>query len=123
MADFIVRGRVLVVEDDSAVADELADALRHMHFEVVGPFPTADEALASIGRVHVDAAILDVRLRNGMSLPVGRRLRDIGVPFLFMTGSVDDLGDEFADADTLRKPVRLSTLFAALDRILPRQAA
>jgi DNA-binding response OmpR family regulator len=117
------RGRVLVVEDDLAIAEELIDALNYMNFETIGPFRTSDDALAAIADGAPNAAILDVRLANGVSFPVARRLRDIGVPFLFMTGSVNEVIDEFAFAPALKKPVRLAALFAALDGILMRQAA
>jgi DNA-binding response OmpR family regulator len=115
--------RVLVVEDDAAVADELAGALRHMSFEVVGPFSMVDNALASVVGNQIDVAILDVRLGTSLSFPVARYLQAIEVPFLFITGSLEDVGREFASAPALPKPVRLSALRATLDRILaPRPA-
>ncbi|WP_426954459.1 response regulator [Muricoccus radiodurans] len=79
--------RVLVVEDEYFLADDLANALQQSGAEVLGPVPTPSQALALLTKgAPPDAAVLDVNLRGEMIYPVADALRDRGVPFVFATG-------------------------------------
>ena len=62
------RGRrILVVEDDFFVADEVTHGLRRHGAEVVGPAPTVAAALALLdGAAALDGAALDVNLGGEM---------------------------------------------------------
>lgn len=76
--------RILVVEDDFLIAEQLAFEIRQLGDEIVGPFGTIAGAADSLARA--DAAILDVRLRGGTSFALADRLAAARVPFLFLTG-------------------------------------
>lgn len=79
--------RVLVVEDDYMIADELCRHLEDAGADVLGPVPdvaTALELLAAEGAL--DGAVLDVNLGGEMAWPVADTLLARGVPFLFATG-------------------------------------
>jgi DNA-binding response OmpR family regulator len=78
--------RVLVVEDEYLLADDMAQALRKLGAEVVGPVPTTDKALALLDSEPIDGAVLDINLRGQMAFPVADVLRERGVPFVFATG-------------------------------------
>lgn len=78
--------RVLVVEDEYFVADDIACALRALGVEVIGPEPTLDGALARLAQERVDAAVLDINLRGKMCFPLADALAVKGVPFVFATG-------------------------------------
>ena len=83
-----VRGRrVLVVEDEYMLAQDLRQELEGMGAEVLGPVPSVAGALALLAGTAVpDAAILDVNLGGEMVFPVAEALRERGVPFIFTTG-------------------------------------
>lgn len=87
-SDLALSGRrVLVVEDEYFIADDIVRALRRLGAEVVGPFACCEQALdafASEGRI--DAAVLDINLRGDAVYPVADALRGRGVPFVFATG-------------------------------------
>lgn len=52
-----------------------------------------------------DAALLDVQLDKNDSLPIAQRLRELGVPFGFVTGYAGDaIPDEFRDRPMIPKP-------------------
>ena len=63
-------------------------------------------ALGLIGREHPDAALLDVRLRQGDTLEIARALRRRGVPFAVVSGYTrESLPPEMAAAPFLAKPL------------------
>ncbi len=116
--------RVLVVEDDYHVASALEQTLTRLGCEVVGPTATADEACELIKHEVIDAAILDVRLAPGTSLPVATALLSRNRPFVFVTGFADlgMLPEELRGHRVLHKPVEGATLRSAV-RELARERA
>jgi CheY-like chemotaxis protein len=79
--------RVLVVEDEFFLADDLAQAVAQLGAEVIGPVPTREEALALLAAAgKVDLAVLDISLEDEAVFPVADVLAEQGVPFLFATG-------------------------------------
>ena len=97
--------RVLVAEDLYLIAVTLSESLARAGAEVLGPFPTCADCLATIKKQHFDAAVLDIALTDGSVFPVARELVHEGIPFLFVSGyGPDKLPREFADAPFLLKP-------------------
>ena len=67
--------RVLVVEDEYFLADDIARALVGLGAETVGPVPTREQALAHLeGGGRIDACVLDLNLRGEMAFPVADAL-------------------------------------------------
>ena len=112
--------RVLVVEDEYFLADELRQALADAGATVVGPVPSVEGALDLLrNEAHPDAAVLDVNLGGEVGFPVADALADRGVPFLFTSGY------DGATAPTrhtavrwLEKPVEVAATLRALGRLL-----
>lgn len=103
--------RVLIVEDDALVADQLA-ALVEDHLECA-PIVTAS-ARDALAFVDVDFGFLDITVTDGQTFSVARRLRERGVPFVFVSASDRSrLPPELAEAPFLRKPVAAPALLAA----------
>lgn len=98
--------RVLVVEDDWFIASYVSDALEHAGATVVGPVATAPEALELLeGGPSPAAATLNVTLLDGDSMPVARRLAELGVPFLFLSAKTGAaLPPDMALRPRLEKP-------------------
>ncbi|MDR6827193.1 light-regulated signal transduction histidine kinase (bacteriophytochrome)/CheY-like chemotaxis protein [Bosea sp. BE271] len=113
-----LEGRsVLLVEDQFIIAMDCEDMLATLGASQVEVCANVSEALSFLGRTTPDLAILDVNLGSETSEPIGNRLRELGVPFLFATG-YDDLAIlGVAEAATLRKPYNLASLEAALRRL------
>jgi len=112
--------RILVVEDEYLLADDLCNALTDAGAIVLGPVPEVEEALALIEREpHIDAAVLDVNLRGGMVFPVADALRDRNVPFALATGYDGwTLPERFSDVLRLEKPFRPERLVAKLSPLI-----
>lgn len=117
------RSRVLIVEDEYLVAETYRSAVEELGYEVKGPAPTVAFALELLERESVDAALLDVLLRGRLVSPVVRRLREIGVPFVFLSGADvrDVLPEEFHDVPVLDKPTTVEELGRALREMLAEE--
>ena len=108
--------RILVLEDEFIIADEIASMLEDAGHEVIGPAGSVSDALARLnGDERPDVAIIDANLRGTSSLPVAEWLRAHGIPFCVCTGyRSDDLHKTFGDIVVLQKPVTPPTLLSAL---------
>ena len=78
--------RVLIVEDEIAIALELEACLRDAGFDTVGPAFDAAEAAGLVASAGFDAAILDIGLIGTSMKEVMGPLVERQVPFIFMTG-------------------------------------
>ncbi|WP_158874025.1 response regulator [Antarcticirhabdus aurantiaca] len=99
--------RILVVEDDYIQATSLAEAIQHRGGHVIGPVSDVATALEIIAKEGLpDVAVLDISLGDEASFPVAARLREHGVPMLFVTG-YDDwfMPDDLDDIAVYQKPM------------------
>ena len=107
-----IKGRrVLVVEDEYMLAEDLRNELERQGAEVIGPVASVSDALAAMsGRPDLDAAILDINLGGEMVYPVADALRARGVPFIFATGyAAWAIPESYADVPLCVKPVEVRT--------------
>ena len=113
--------RVLIVEDEYFLADDMAQALEKLGAQVVGPVPTTGAALELLSDKPVDAAILDINLKGQMVFPVADTLREQGVPFVFATGYEENaVPEDYRDVPRWEKPFRPEDLAKALPQLIPR---
>jgi two-component system, OmpR family, catabolic regulation response regulator CreB len=118
--------RVLLVEDEPAIADTLIYALGTECFDVTHVLTGAD-ALAAFEREPHDFVVLDIGLPDMTGLDVCRRLRErSAVPVLFLTArdaEVDRiLGLELGGDDYVTKPFSPREIVARVRAILRRAA-
>jgi DNA-binding response OmpR family regulator len=102
----------LIVEDNSLVAETIAEALIDNGYEVVGPAPTLSAGLALAVDTELDGALLDVDLAGRTCFPIATVLAQRKVPFLFLTGYHDAsvIPPELRWAWRLTKPFHLADL-------------
>jgi len=97
--------RVLVVEDEGAIALLIEEMLDEFGCEVVASVARLATACEVAGSVQVDLAILDVNLAGERVFPVADILRNRQIPFLFSTGyGASGLPAEYAECPVLHKP-------------------
>jgi CheY-like chemotaxis protein len=107
----LTNRRVLIVEDEYFVADDIARAVTEAGGEVVGPAPTEAAALALLALGPVDVGVLDVGLRSGTAFPIADVLLARGTPFVFATGySRACLPEGYQNVVTWEKPFDPSAL-------------
>lgn len=112
---------VLIVEDEYFLADDMAQVLRKLGAQVVGPAPSTDQALALLADGSVDAAILDINLKGQMVFPVADALREQGVPFVFATGyDAAAVPELYKDVPRWEKPFKPEDLARALPGIVQK---
>ncbi len=108
--------RVLIVEDEYYLADDLANTLRSRGADVVGPVGTLEDAIRALETENLDKAVLDMNLRGEMAFEIADRLEAARVPFVIATGySADSLPERLRDKPRLEKPFdpdRLAALIA-----------
>jgi DNA-binding LytR/AlgR family response regulator len=79
--------RVLVVEDEYFIAEELAAALVSLGASILGPAATIERALDLLDSgQRCDLAVLDINLKGESSFELARILTVRGVPYVFATG-------------------------------------
>ena len=111
-----MRGRVLVVDDDPALAEMLGIVLRSEGFE---PSFVADgeRAMAAFRQTKPDLVLLDIMLPGKDGLEVCRAIRaESGVPIVMLTARTDTidvvLGLESGADDYVVKPFKPKELVA-----------
>ena len=103
--------RVLVVEDEGAIALLIEDMLADLGCEIAASAATLDKACELARTARIDFAILDLNLDGASAIPVARILRERHIPFVFSTGyGTGGVSEEFAGYPLLPKPFVLTDL-------------
>ena len=117
--------RILLIEDDSGTAQEIALELAAAGYAVIH-HPNLEAGMTCARSEEVDLIILDRQLPDGEGLDVVERLRDEGrrTPALVLSalGSLDDRvrGLRAGGDDYLSKPFALVELIARVEALLRR---
>jgi two-component system catabolic regulation response regulator CreB len=116
--------RILLIEDEPAIADTLVYALRTEGFQPEWR-TTGGEGLAAIQSSDVALVILDIGLPDGSGLEWCKRIRTLSsVPILFLTARADELdrvlGLELGADDYVTKPFSPREVTARVKAILRR---
>jgi DNA-binding response OmpR family regulator len=119
-----MKGAILVVEDEQAIADLVRAYLRRDGFQVVWA-RSGEQALEELSRHPVRLVVLDIGLPGIDGFEVCRRLRSrTGVPILILSARDDEVdrvaGLEAGADDYVTKPFSPRELVA---RVPPRSTA
>jgi two-component system phosphate regulon response regulator PhoB len=121
--------RVLVVEDESAIAELISINLRHAGHEV-SIAATADQAQSEVDRVLPDLVVLDWMLPGQSGLALAKRwrgqTRTRELPLIMLTARAEE-ADKIAGLDAgaddyLVKPFSTNELMARIRAVLRRKA-
>jgi len=105
MDEKVAGARVLVMEDEYFLAEDITKAVSGLGLTVIGPFATSDQALNSLDLDCVDAAILDLDLAGAIDFAVADALLDRRIPFVFATGyDAATIPPRFAEIRRFEKP-------------------
>jgi DNA-binding response OmpR family regulator len=114
MANLRHLSRVLVCEDEALILMDIEATLREAGVADILSGLSVAEGEAHLAAHDCDAAILDRHLgSDGWSDALAHRLRAKGVPFVFLSGTVE-VADGFRDVPLVMKPFSTDQLVAAL---------
>jgi DNA-binding NarL/FixJ family response regulator len=104
--------RILLVEDEYMIAQDMAYELKALGADVVGPAPTVERALRLIEEdPAIDTGLLDLNLNGERAYPVAEALLARGARVVFTTGYDEAAIDpRFADVPRCIKLVTRMTL-------------
>lgn len=110
-ADKLSGQRVLIVEDEYFLAQDLAEYLNHLGVEVIGPVGTVTDALELLHYADIQGAVLDINLRGERVYPVADVLEQKQVPFVFASGYGGELEpNAYTDIPRCIKPLDFAEL-------------
>ncbi len=117
-------GRVLLVEDESSIAEPFAQALARNGFQPTIA-ATAGDALRLAAETEPDVVLLDLTLPDGDGLDVCRELRRMSdVPIIMLTarGTITDrvVGLELGADDYVVKPFAVGEVISRIRAVLRR---
>jgi DNA-binding response OmpR family regulator len=108
--------RILVVEDEYLLAEDLRRTLQEQGAIVVGPapsIPAAERLLAD--EAAIDFAVLDINLAGTSAYPIADRLVRSRIPFAFVSGfERSTVPPRFAGIAVLEKPLNFRLLCDAI---------
>lgn len=112
--------RVLVVEDEYFLAEELRGELEDAGATVLGPVGNIADVLRLIEcNREIDGAILDVNLGGELVFPVADQLAERGVPFVLATGyDQSTIPSRYANVTRCGKPLNIRLLKQAIGKVI-----
>ena len=110
----------MLAEDEALVSLDLAATITAAGGTVVGPFASIGEAVAALPAAQVEAAVVDLNLRDQRSTPLLQALDRARIPFVICSGyGAASVPPAFQDRPFVAKPFLTHELIAALGRLLP----
>lgn len=112
--------KIMIVEDEALLALELEYEIEASGHEVVGIAADKASALRLLAETDPAFAFVDIHLNDGPTgLDVGDKLKALGKPYVFVTGNVKRIPEDFAGAlGAIEKPYTMNGLQNALDYIV-----
>jgi PAS domain S-box-containing protein len=84
--------RILIVEDERIVAEDLHDMLKRLNYDVVGICSSGDEGVEKAGALRPDIVLMDIRLNGEMDGVEAAELifAQHGIPVTYLTAYADE---------------------------------
>jgi len=120
--------RILIVEDEFIVAEDLARMLKSLGYEVAGPAATAEKALNIIATSNPDLVLMDIALKGGRDgIDAAAEIRRTSnKPVIFVTALGDPGTLQRAKRSEpygfLYKPFEQRDIYAAIETALNRHS-
>lgn len=117
--------RILVVEDEYLIAEEVTALIQAAGATVLGPVSTVVEALDLMEtEAVIDCAVLDMNINGEKVFPVADALASRNVPFVFTTGyGADSIPPRYAHVALCEKPLDITKVPAVVASLVVRRQA
>lgn len=111
--------RILIIEDEPLIAENVRAILTDAGFAVVGVASKLEKALTLIEIAGCEAAIVDANLAGVCASPAAAVLAARGLPFIVLSGYArEQLRGDFCGGLYIQKPFRDHQLVEGLNTIL-----
>lgn len=113
--------KILVVEDEMIIADNICDALEELGYQALEPAISYTEAIGRIEEEKPDIAILDIQLSGKKTgIDIAKKIREsYHFPFIFLTSNADsltlNLAKEVMPPAYLIKPFSKEELYTSIE--------
>ena len=110
------KARILIVEDEAIIAQDIRGTLTKLGYEVVGATDEGQEAIRLAAELKPDLVLMDVRLKGPINgLEAGRLIEEsVGSVVTYLTASPD--GSRMTHS--VEKPFSQASLALAIQRAL-----
>ena len=97
--------RVLVVEDEYYIADDLRRSLSRAGAKIIGPMGSVAQAERALQERDFDCAVLDLNLHGESAEILADQLKIMGIPFAIATGyGSGSIPERLMDVPRIEKP-------------------
>ncbi len=120
--------KVLIVEDEPIIAEDIASILNNLNFSVAGIAYNISQALDLLAVRNLDIALLDINLQNPMDgIEIAKIINEkYKIPFLYLTSHTDsntlDLAKVTFPYGYIVKPFDERDLLSSLEMAIYRHA-
>jgi CheY-like chemotaxis protein len=118
--------RMVIVEDESITALDVARQLRRLGYQVVALASSGPQAIEQALTHHPDVVLMDIHLQGAMDgVEAARHIQASAlIPVIYVSANVDAVTLERIQsteaAGFVQKPIHLPTLHATLQRVCSR---
>jgi light-regulated signal transduction histidine kinase (bacteriophytochrome)/CheY-like chemotaxis protein len=114
-----ISDTALIVEDNLIIAMSAEVILLELGARHVETAASVAQAILAIERAKPSFALLDINLGGESSIPIGKKLCEMNVPFIFATGYGEraPIPEDLAFAPVIQKPYTREVVEAAIGRL------
>lgn len=123
-----MRSRILIVEDDVIVANNLQDRLSGLGYDVCGILLSGTEAIEKVPLARPDLVLMDIRLKGDQDgIVTAQKIREqFNLPVVFLTGYSDEATLQRAKLSEpygyILKPFEIRELHSTVEMALYKHA-
>jgi CheY-like chemotaxis protein len=119
--------RVLIVEDEAIVSEELKMRVELFGHRVLRVVPTGKDAIDAVKKLNPDLVLMDICLKGELTgieaATIIRNLISSRLPFIFVSASAEHKVPPNISSTLLRKPFAGNDLRKAIERVIEESNA
>lgn len=119
-----MKHRIIIVEDDLAIADALAMHLQHAGYEFQVFYDGMEAMDALLDDHQYDLALLDIMLPGMNGFELLEHMKQYNIPVIYMTAKTDAASEikglRDGAEDYITKPFEIMTLLVRMEKVLAR---
>ena len=120
------RSRIVIVEDERLIAEDLKEVLANSGYQVVGIFASGEEVLQNFNDINPDLMLMDIRLKGSLdgiqtAITIHNTIKPIPIVFLTAHGRNQYPLLNSLPSSTfiyMTKPFHSETLLRGINRLL-----